>query len=127
MTHRDHRHIDEILGKTLSSIKGGKDSEELLFETEDGEVYKMFHERDCCESVSIQDIIGDLQDLVGSPLLQAFESSNNRPAGINLQDSESETWTFYRFSTIKGSVVIRWYGSSNGYYSESVDFVKIET
>ena len=74
------------------------------------------------------DIVGDLEALVGEPLLIAEEVVNDQnvnPDGIKQFDyQDSFTWTFYKLSTIKGSVTIRWYGESNGYYSESVSFAK---
>lgn len=117
----------EILkGKTLVSVVNYKD-EELIFTTDAGEVYKLYHDQDCCENVYIEDICGDLDDLVESPILEADEvTSNEDPSGIERDYTpDSFTWTFYKIGTIKGFVTIRWFGESNGYYSESVDFCKV--
>lgn len=111
-----------LVGKTLKRVEniGNKT---IVFETIDGERYEMLHEQDCCESVSVEDICGDLEDLIGSPVIRASEDSNsdNPRSG----DDESFTWTFYNIATAKGHVTIRWYGTSNGYYSERVDFAKV--
>ena len=87
----------------------------------------MYHSQGCCENVYVEDIIGDLENLIGSPILQSEEAtSNENPEGIKPECQDSFTWTFYKFATIKGYVTIRWYGSSNGYYSESVNFEQVE-
>lgn len=83
----------------------------------------MFHDQDCCEHVSIEDVQGDVEDLIGSPILLAEKVTNSEtyPDGVPKSDyTESFTWTFYKLATIKGSVTIRWLGESNGYYSEDV-------
>jgi hypothetical protein len=98
------------------------EDDEVIFTTIDDRVFKFYHEQDCCESVRVEDVCGDLGDLVGVPLNLADEVSNY--VHPEERDAESGTWTFYRFATIKGYVTIRWLGTSNGYYSESVDFAE---
>lgn len=117
------KEFKDLLGKTLVGVEN-KGDEELIFTLESGEIAKLYHSQDCCESVSINDIIGNLNDLVGSPLLMAEEvRSEEQPDGIEKPEyQDSFTWTFYKLATIKGYVTIRWLGESNGYYSESVDF-----
>jgi hypothetical protein len=101
------------------------DDEYLLFVLEDGRKFALYHDQDCCESVYIEDIVGDLDDLVGSPILLVEESgSNENPKGD--YEPDSFTWSFYKFATIKGYVDVRWYGESNGYYSESVSFGELD-
>lgn len=117
--------IEELKGKTLKEIIGDVNSSELIFVTTEGDRYKMYHEQDCCESVRIEDINGDLQDLIGSPLLVAEEVSDEDTPPASGSD-DSFTWTFYNLATVKANVQIRWFGTSNGYYSESVDIIKME-
>lgn len=109
-----------MIGVTMASVTA---TEDMVFQSEDGRKWRFYHAQDCCENVSIEDIIGDLGDLVGSPILQAEEVSSDDGAK-DPESAESFTWTFYKFATIKGSVTVRWLGESNGYYSESVDFAE---
>lgn len=117
--------IDELFGKTIIKIEMEstirREEGSILFHLSNGAIYKQYHSQDCCESVWIEDINGDLDDLIGYPLLQAEEVTQN-----DTNTSESATWTFYKFATIKGYVTIRWYGTSNGYYSESACMKKIK-
>ena len=114
--------FEDLVGKVLVSVENNSD--EIIFTLDTGEKYKLYHEQDCCESVSVEDVIGDLNDLVGSPILMAEEvSRSENPEGVTKEYQDYNfTWTFYKLATIKGYVTIRWYGESNGYYSESVDW-----
>ena len=114
-----------LRGKTITAISQIS-SDRIEIMTEDGNQYVMIHDQDCCESVSIDDICGDVSDLIGTPILQAEEPSTKDVPSCE-QNPESFTWTFYRLATIKGQVVIKWYGSSNGYYSETAAFKRVET
>ena len=115
--------VNELIGKILVKIESYSD--EILFHTDDNKIYKMYHEQDCCENVSVEEIIGNLDDLIGMPITMAEEENNIEDKPRNDYD-DSFTWTFYKFATIKGYVTIRWYGTSNGYYSQSVEFRLLE-
>ena len=118
--------VSELLGKTLVSITGAKEgNNEIIFECSDGSKYRMYHEQDCCETVTIEDICGDIKSLVGNPLTMAENVSNRMDIPAVNKWVDSCTWTWYKFATVRGYVTIRWYGESNGYYSEQVDFEKI--
>lgn len=120
-----YNEISEFKGKTLVDVVVGYDT--IYFEFDDGSTYKMYHDQDCCESVTVDDIDGDLRDLIGSPLLVAEERTDcNTPPTDNRYYDNSFTWTFYTLATIKATVVIKWFGTSNGYYSERVSIRKCE-
>ena len=119
--HRDNPSVKQLVGKTLTAVYEQED-DEIIFKTDDGEVYIMWHHQDCCENVFLADRNGEYEDLIGAPILVAEERSSDPHEDSNEERYESETWTFYTFRTIKGSVDLRWVGTSNGYYSESVDF-----
>lgn len=122
--------VEVLKGQVIENIERsnyfsryGDHGEQLIFTTKEKK-YRMYHDQNCCESVIIDDICGELDWLIGSEILVA----EKRQGGGDPKDeyNESFTWTFYELATIKGSVTIRWYGTSNGYYSEEVDFEEVK-
>lgn len=116
---KDYKYIsiDELVGQTIVSITIDKESTFIYFRTDTGRLYQMFHAQDCCEDVYIESIAGDIDNLIGTPILFAEETSK--------EIDSYEAWTFYKISTIKGNVTIRWIGTSNGYYGMEVDFAEL--
>jgi hypothetical protein len=129
----------DLLGSIITKIENIKDKALVFYvENEYGndkedEIFYMSHSQECCEDVYIESITGDIDDLIGLPILRAAEAVSIMELSqekIEALDSETDNhekmlWTFYKLSTIKGYVDIRWQGNSNGYYSVSVDFVRI--
>lgn len=106
-------------GKTIKEIGGMEEgSEGISFTFSDGSSSLMQHTQDCCESVELNEIVGDINDLVDTPIVEAEEVNSADHTVPKYADSY--TWTFYNFRTIKGDVTLRWLGESNGYYSEEV-------
>lgn len=115
--------IDVLVGRKAVLVEN-RNRDELVFHLSDGTAYVFYHNQDCCENVYIEDVSGDLNDLVGYTILlaESIDSEGHPPP----DGGESFTWTFYKFATVKGYVTVRWLGESNGYYSEGVDFCRIE-
>lgn len=122
----DDNQFSELIGLHLTTVGGlAPGSDEVVFLGDDGSRWVMWHSQDCCEGVSVYDVIGDVADLQDATVIDAREEvSQENPHGIQPEYQDSFTWTFYIIQTNKGAVTIRWYGESNGYYSESVSFRK---
>lgn len=112
-----------MIGRTITKIDGQVGDEEMIFHANDGSIFKFYHYQDCCESVAIEDIVGDINDLINSAIIIAESVDNiDPPDEFNENDYESCQWTFYKFATIKGNITVRWFGMSNGYYSTGVSY-----
>ena len=110
--------IDDLVGKV---IKGLAYSDEYFQILTDDCVYIFYHEYSCCESVWLTQVDGISDKLIGSRIVIAEVVTDEK-------DTECGhiTWTFYKIGTNKGMIDFRFQGESNGYYSESVDLIKIE-
>lgn len=132
MNYWDNADIRTWNSRKIVTVDGlEKGSEHVRFTFSDGSVYIMEHRSDCCESVQVEDVCGDVADLQDATVINAREESNaDVPDQVALERGkkghymESETWTFYIIQTNKGAVTIRWLGESNGYYSETPYFYK---
>lgn len=112
--------LADLVGRYFTRVKATDD--EIRFYLADDVYVLMNHHQDCCESVYVEDICGDLEDLVDAQIVHFEERT---------QDGDdyscgSQTWTFYDIQTTRGCVNIRWLGESNGYYSENVDISLVD-
>ena len=112
-------------GKIITSIRGlHEGSEEVTIDFEDSTIFTQYHSQDCCESVEVSQVDGEIERHIGATIIDFKEKvvTNDMPEYIKVNEyEESATATFYTLVTSKGYLDWRWQGESNGYYSESVD------
>jgi hypothetical protein len=96
--------IDTLIGKTPVSVQHNQDYDQVEFSFSDGSRFVLLHIQDCCETVEIKQIDGDLDDLSGAEIIMA-------EVVTNIDDDVVDQWTFYKFATNKGYVTISWSGT----------------
>ena len=97
-----------LVGKTITDIMWlSKGYAIATLGLSDGSFLRMYDPEIGSKEVYIEDVCGNIQDLIGSPIVRAEEYSN-------------EQWTFYIIGTAKGTVTIRWVGPESDYYGERV-------
>jgi hypothetical protein len=115
--------IGDMVGLTVENIDVNGD--EMTFIFTNGTRVEFYHSQNCCEAVYIESVVGDINDLIGNVLTVAEEVSNYDTTASKLTENDVEwgdveQWTFYKFDSNKGGITVRWYGTSNGYYSTDV-------
>jgi hypothetical protein len=113
--------VSQFNGVTFQDVYFDPDGDFILFKVSDNEIYQMYHYQECCEHVELDDIVGDVSDLIKCKVIHFEERTNG-----NDTEHGSETWTFYDIQTEKGSINLKWHGDSNGHYSESVNLVRLK-
>ena len=122
--YRNSCDIKDMVGKKVVGIYYDEENFQIL--TDDC-VYAFYHEQDCCESVWLTQVDGISDKIIGSRIVIAEVVTKTGEDGvINTDEYNSATWSFYKIGTNKGMIDFRFQGESNGYYSETVDLVKIE-
>ena len=51
---------------------------------------------------------------------------NDLKSDLIKEQDGGATWTFYKLATINGYVTIKWYGTSNGRYSEEAQLYELD-
>lgn len=108
--------MESYNGKIIKFIDVDENENEILLTFEDGTKLLFYHDQECCESVSLVSIDGDIKKLKGMVLK-------------NIEFDSAYTATDYGicgktqivFKTDNETIVTKWIGESNGYYSVGVN------
>jgi len=116
---------DKLFMLVIESIEGLEEgSDEVTIRFVGGSHINQWHDQDCCESVTVNQVDGNVSKHIGAQVYGFEEKvlARDELSPEQLPDYlESLTATFYTLKTSKGYLDWRWYGESNGYYSESVE------
>lgn len=107
--------LEEIVGAKILGFVHGRGEYAALYTTK-GIVY-FRHEIDCCEHVVIDGIDGWTDAAIGETIVSASE----RIVEHGIFGDEHLTSTFYTVESNSLDLSMKWQGSSNGFYSETVD------
>jgi hypothetical protein len=107
-----------LKGEILTYIDVDDENNTIMLTTASGRKIKIYHDQECCEYVRIESLEGDFRDLIGKVIiefehLEEYEDSNDY--------GDHQTKTSLVFKVDGATVISKWVGDSNGYYSESVD------
>jgi len=108
-------------GEILTHIDIDDSQRQIMLTTESGRIFKIFHAQDCCEDVLIKSTEGDWNTLKGKVIESVSLNEKEIPDDFYRTATETEITFVVNDST----VISRWIGTSNGYYSESVDFEEV--
>lgn len=121
----DLNYVNEHLKSGLIEVIGLKPGSGCVsFFCKDGTIIDMLHDQDCCEIVEIESVDSydnndDIYTNCDWCIIEEVSNVDKEPMEYN---EGSYTWTFYNVKTNRGYDTIRWFGTSNGYYSERVEF-----
>ena len=127
------------------SLRLGAHLDELIFITEGGFKFKMYHMNECAETARLDNTIGKIDDLFGSYVLdisayedEGFEKwfrykfTKKNKWGEKCDSHENvypeyHNWVFIRVTTEKGSVIFRWFiESEDGFNNSEILFEEIK-
>lgn len=100
--------VSDFVGLTFIKIEVSDDQAQVHFWASDNKQFIMFHEQDCCENVYLEDVDGEFDFLIGTPILCAEEVTKDlsEMAVIDPHKYDSATWTFYHLNTKNGYVTL---------------------
>ena len=122
LLERNRVRFDVLVGEVLDAVDIDREENQILLTARSGRKFLVYHEQDCCEKVQIVGQDGGFDKLIGKPIVEA------RDFAVDTSEEaidSSQTTTALVFRVDDQTVVSRWIGDSNGYYSESVDIAEL--
>lgn len=113
----------ELIGKTIKAIS--VDDDELDITVTDGEKdyrYGIRHFQDCCENVSLDSVDGNIHNMIGKKITDAYSMISDLP----YEEYRGGTRSVYRIVAEDDYLWLEWHGRSNGYYGEGVTFFQYD-